>query len=112
VLYLARHLRLHLRRPGQWDLDEIRLRQGVLIDLPPADFHAVDGADASKPDHVGDPDEMVQTPAPVATGSVSPETSSEDDPATEASAADLIAAARAKQAWEAMMRNRRGGRRG
>jgi phage terminase large subunit GpA-like protein len=32
AVYLSRHLRLHLRRPGQWDQDEMRLRQGVLLD--------------------------------------------------------------------------------
>ena len=36
ALYLSRHLRLHLRRPGQWDIDEMRLRQGALLvdDVP------------------------------------------------------------------------------
>ena len=50
AVYLSRHLRLHLRRPGQWDQDEMRLRQGVLIDAeqpapetspPPAEIAAV-----------------------------------------------------------------------
>lgn len=50
AVYLSRHLRLHLRRPGQWDQDEIRLRQGVLIEAdqpapetspPPAEIAAV-----------------------------------------------------------------------
>lgn len=31
AVYLSRHLRLHLRRPGQWDLDELRLRQVTLL---------------------------------------------------------------------------------
>ena len=31
AVYLSRHLRLHLRRPGQWDIDELRQRQGVLL---------------------------------------------------------------------------------
>lgn len=31
ALYLSRHLRLHLRRPGHWDIDERRLRQGALL---------------------------------------------------------------------------------
>lgn len=31
ALYLSRHLRLHLRRPHQWDIDELRLRQGDLL---------------------------------------------------------------------------------
>lgn len=111
ALYLARHLRLHLRRPGQWDLDEMRLRQGVLIDLPPTDYHAVAKPESPKPDHVGDPDEMVQTPAPVATDEESPETSPEPAAAQDDALA-LLAAARAKQAWDAMIRTRRGGRRG
>lgn len=33
AVYLSRHLRLHLRRPSQWDLDELKQRQGAL--LPP-----------------------------------------------------------------------------
>ena len=31
ALYLSRHLRLHLRRNVQWDLDELRLRQRDLL---------------------------------------------------------------------------------
>lgn len=31
ALYLSRHLRLHLRRPAQWDVRELMLRQGSLI---------------------------------------------------------------------------------
>ena len=31
ALYLSRHLRLHLRRPGHWNIDEMRLRQGALL---------------------------------------------------------------------------------
>lgn len=31
ALYLSRHLRLHLRRPAQWDLAELMLRQGALL---------------------------------------------------------------------------------
>jgi phage terminase large subunit GpA-like protein len=34
ALYLSRHLRLHLRRPAQWDIAEMRLRQ---ISIIPAD---------------------------------------------------------------------------
>lgn len=33
ALYLSRHLRLHLRRPAQWDIIEMTLRQGVLIPM-------------------------------------------------------------------------------
>lgn len=32
AVYLCRHLRLHLRRSAQWDLDELMLRQGTLIE--------------------------------------------------------------------------------
>ncbi len=31
AVYLSRHLRLHLRRPGQWDIDELRMRQITLL---------------------------------------------------------------------------------
>lgn len=34
-LYLSRALRLHLRRPAQWDLVEWRLRQGSILPLEP-----------------------------------------------------------------------------
>jgi phage terminase large subunit GpA-like protein len=102
AVYLSRHLRLHLRRPGQWDLDEIRLRQGVLL---PA---AVDVPKSPETDHIVEPDEMVQTSAPVANDSGSPESS----PETTSTAEDIMAASRAKQAWEAMMRQRKGMRRG
>lgn len=50
AVYLSRHLRLHLRRPGQWDQEELRQRQQALLpsdDSPPP---------APKP--------AVQTPAP------------------------------------------------
>lgn len=30
-LYLSRHLRLHLRRPAQWDMAEMRLRQASIL---------------------------------------------------------------------------------
>lgn len=40
AVYLCRHLRLHLRRPVQWDLDELRMRQVSILDVaepaPPA----------------------------------------------------------------------------
>jgi len=32
AVYLSRHLRLHLRRASQWDLDEMRIRQASLLD--------------------------------------------------------------------------------
>lgn len=31
AVYLSRHLRLHLRRPAQWELAELQLRQGSLL---------------------------------------------------------------------------------
>lgn len=37
AVWLCRHLRLHLRKPYQWDLVEMRLRQAPLLDLPPAE---------------------------------------------------------------------------
>ena len=37
AVYLSRHLRLHLRRPGQWDYEENRQRQLALLEpAPPA----------------------------------------------------------------------------
>lgn len=36
ALYLSRHLRLHLRRPAQWDLIELRLRQGSILPQEPS----------------------------------------------------------------------------
>jgi len=36
AIYLIRHLRLHVRKPAQWDYDEIRLRQGTLLIEAPA----------------------------------------------------------------------------
>lgn len=104
ALYLSRHLRLHLRRPGQWDLDELRQRQGELITLPPA--AAVNLESSPKSDHIVEPDEMVQTPVHVETG----EESSQDSPKDDAAA--LLAAQRAKQAWSALVAQRKGLRRG
>lgn len=66
AVYLSRHLRLHLRRPGQWDMDEIRQRQGVLIDAEPGSVTRVEEPDEQpeQPDHIGDATDMVQTSAP------------------------------------------------
>ena len=98
ALYLSRHLRLHLRRPGQWDLDELRLRQGTLIALPEND----------EADHVEEPLNMVQTSEPAI-----PTVNAENTPKPESSdASDIMLAARAKQAWATMMANRKGARRG
>lgn len=106
ALYLIRHLRLHLRRPGQWDLDELRLRQGELITLPPSEYSTVNPEKSPKPDHLVESDEMVQTPVHVATDDNSSQDSPQDD------ATELLAAQRAKQAWAAMMAQRKGARRG
>lgn len=103
ALYLARHLRLHLRRPGQWDLDEIRLRQGVLL---PA---AVDPEETAKTEPEETSAAPVHSSAPM-TPAV--ETETETDAATAPDAAEILQAARAKQAWDAMLRARKGGRRG
>jgi phage terminase large subunit GpA-like protein len=35
AVYLSRHLRLHLRRPAQWDYDELRQRQRALLEPIP-----------------------------------------------------------------------------
>lgn len=69
ALYLSRHLRLHLRRPGQWDLDEMRLRQGDLI--APANA-TVTPENSPKPEAAEDPDEAVQTSEPVTNDVESP----------------------------------------
>lgn len=110
ALYLSRHLRLHLRRPGQWDLDEMRLRQGELITLPLASAGNPgllrETQNSPKSDHIVEPDDMVQTPVQVATDDDSSQDSPQDD------ATELLAAQRAKQAWVAMMAQRKGARRG
>lgn len=36
AVYLIRHLRLHVRKPAQWDYEESRLRQGTLLIEAPA----------------------------------------------------------------------------
>lgn len=40
ALYLSRHLRLHLRRPAQWDIAELLLRQGALLPAEPVETSA------------------------------------------------------------------------
>ena len=40
AVYLCRHLRLHLRRPAQWDLAELLLRQGALLPEEPVQASA------------------------------------------------------------------------
>lgn len=59
ALYLSRHLRLHLRRPGQWDLEELRLRQGGLL---PEEATAPADEPAGEPEEESD-EASVQTSA-------------------------------------------------
>lgn len=103
ALYLSRHLRLHLRRPGQWDLDELRLRQGTLIDPPTP---TVNPENSPKSESAESQAAAVQTPVPVASDDEASHDSPQDD------ATELLAAQRAKQAWAAMMAQRKGARRG
>jgi phage terminase large subunit GpA-like protein len=50
AVYLSRHLRLHLRRPAQWDYDELRQRQRALLEpAPPALPEEAPQAEASVP---------------------------------------------------------------
>lgn len=49
TLYLSRHLRLHLRRSVQWDIDDMRLRQGDLLSAPEP-LAAADEPPAPAPD--------------------------------------------------------------
>lgn len=44
-LWLSRHLRLHLRRPAQWDIAELRLRQGALLPVDPVETSAPEQED-------------------------------------------------------------------
>ncbi len=54
ALYLSRHMRLHLKKPHEWDAIELRLRQ-LQIDMPPA----------SEPSEVREADERDdEMPAP------------------------------------------------
>lgn len=50
ALYMSRHLRLHLRRPTQWDLAEMYLRQGSI--LPP------ESVQTSAPDEPVEPEDL------------------------------------------------------
>ncbi len=100
ALYLSRHLRLHLRRPGQWDLDELRLRQGVLL---PA---AVDAPE------VPETEEAVQTSVPAGDELAAIDADNEPESEATGDALDLLQAARAKQAWAAALQARKGASRG
>lgn len=93
ALWLIRHLKLHIRRPAQWDLDELRLRQGVLIEhTPPAEPEA--------PAEIPAAGEAVQTPVPEQAAPNEAESSLPDPDAA-------IAAARAQAAFNNLLRNRR-----
>ena len=80
AVYLSRHLRLHLRRPAQWDMDELRLRQGNLISPalesvktgdedeqktppPPAKDLPVETTDDNHKENAVDPDTFSQAQA-------------------------------------------------
>lgn len=89
AVYLSRHLRLHLRRPTQWDLDEMRLRQSDLLGTPAP-------VQVPQPDHIEDILNMVEPAA-------EPD---QPDPPTEQDVTADIASAR----FAAMMRNRRAAR--
>lgn len=53
AVYLIRHLRLHLRRPVQWDIDEARLRQPALlpVETPTDSDHFADVGKVVAPVH-------------------------------------------------------------
>lgn len=94
ALYLSRHLRLHLRRPHEWDLHELRFRQTPL-DLfeepPPEAKHATDD---DGPDHPPAVDPIPAAPA--------------EDPPPAADPLAVIAAAR----LASLIRNRKAVRHG
>lgn len=52
ALYLSRHLRLHLRRPAQWDVIEMTMRQGVLIPVDDAPAGDVQTSALPAPDPI------------------------------------------------------------
>ena len=89
AVYLSRHLRLHLRRNVQWDIDELRLRQGDLLATSEPPVAPVEA----------EADEPVQTSAP-------PDQSVDPAPAPDVDA--MAAAAR----FNAMLRNRKEARSG
>lgn len=93
AVYLCRHLRLHLRRSVQWDIDEMRLRQNALFGdpIPVQEDPMVKIIDL--PEDPEDEGGAVQTSAPPAT--------EPDSPPVDVDAA--VAAAR----FAAMLRNRR-----
>ncbi len=94
AVYLSRHLRLHLRRAGQWDLDELRIRQGTLID-----GDAVRVEEETPADPADDLSEAVETSAP--------EVADDDTPVPVADPLAVIAEAQAVARFRALMTNRR-----
>lgn len=95
ALYMSRHLRLHLRRAVQWDIDDLRLRQGDLLAAPDPD------PESERPPAV-EPD-AVHTSAP--------EPAPADGDTVDAPAPDVDAVAAAAR-FAAMLRSRREGRHG
>jgi len=95
ALYLSRHLRLHVRKQGEWDLDELRIRQGTLID-----GEAVRVEEEAPVDHFPDATEMVETSAPA------PEVD-DDIPAPVADPSAVLAEAQALARFRSMMTTRR-----
>lgn len=85
AIYLCRHLKLHLRRPVQWDLVELRLRQVDILDVTPADEKQ------PKVQTSANPADQIPTETPV-------ESSSEAPTESKSPAAD----------WAALMSQRRG----
>jgi len=85
AIYLCRHLKLHLRRPVQWDLIELRLRQVDILDVTPVE------EEQPKVQTSANPADQIPTETPV-------ESSSEAPPESKTPAAD----------WAALMSQRRG----
>jgi phage terminase large subunit GpA-like protein len=96
ALYLSRHLRLHLRRAVQWDIAELRMRQGDLLD--------VDADHATEQPHEDHQDETVLEPTLPASDSAESPLMQADESAVTAQ----LAAAR----FAALMRSRREHRHG
>jgi phage terminase large subunit GpA-like protein len=92
ALYLSRHLRLHLRRPAQWDVIEMTLRQGVLIPADEAQSEAPSAPLAPVPAVANGETELPENgTAPAESGT--PDHKPDADPADDISArvfADLV----------------------
>ncbi|MDP3138182.1 MAG: phage terminase large subunit family protein, partial [Burkholderiaceae bacterium] len=96
AVYLSRHLRLHLRRNVQWDIDELRLRQG---DLLTANLIADAG-------NMVDPEPAAEAEVPASAPVADPVPETDMPPAPDINAA--VASAR----FAAMLRNRKESRNG